>query len=226
MVMVTRSVAMATCRSRTAATTMVLIISWNLQALDGGRVVNGMRSDRFALVTTLWGRVVMLERLGLRSSWSAMLHRPDSLETTMKPSSHSRREFAKVAGAALASLAAPSIAANARSAQAAPQIATAGGRDPDLIVVNAKVYTMDTRAPRAEAFAVTSGPLHGRGLDGRHQGPGRQEHADVRRQGHDRSCPASSTATTTPAARCCSTRCSSAIPSKWSSSPSSASSAS
>ena len=87
-----------------------------------------------------------------------MLHRPDSLETTMKPSSHSRREFAKVAGAALAGLAAaPSIAANPRSAQTAPPIATVGGRDPDAIVVNAKVYTMDTRAPRAEAFAVTNG---------------------------------------------------------------------
>src|SRR6478752_8983135 len=75
-----------------------------------------------------------------------------------KPSSHSRREFAKVAGAALAGLAAaPSIAANPRSAQTAPPIATSGGRDPDAIVVNAKVYTMDTRAPRAEAFAVTAG---------------------------------------------------------------------
>ncbi|MEP6783877.1 MAG: amidohydrolase, partial [Acidobacteriota bacterium] len=33
----------------------------------------------------------------------------------------------------------------------------AAGPDPDLIVVNAKVYTMDTRAPRAEAFAVKAG---------------------------------------------------------------------
>ena len=32
-----------------------------------------------------------------------------------------------------------------------------GGENPDVIVVNAKVYTMDARAPRAEAFAVTSG---------------------------------------------------------------------
>ena len=38
-------------------------------------------------------------------------------------------------------------------AQAAPS----GGQRPDLIVINAKVYTMDTRAPRAEAFAVTGG---------------------------------------------------------------------
>ena len=39
----------------------------------------------------------------------------------------------------------------------APQVPTSGGQDPDLIVINAKVYTMDTRAPRAEAFAVTNG---------------------------------------------------------------------
>jgi len=34
---------------------------------------------------------------------------------------------------------------------------TVGGENPDVIVVNAKVYTMDARAPRAEAFAVTTG---------------------------------------------------------------------
>ena len=39
----------------------------------------------------------------------------------------------------------------------APQVPTSGGQDPDLIVINATVYTMDTRAPRAEAFAVTNG---------------------------------------------------------------------
>ena len=84
-----------------------------------------------------------------------------------KPSSHSRREFAKVAGAALAGLAAaPSIAANPRSVQTAPPIATAGGRDPDAVVVNAKVYTMDTRAPRAEAFAVTNGRFTAVGTTG------------------------------------------------------------
>ena len=32
-----------------------------------------------------------------------------------------------------------------------------GRPEPDLIVVNAKVYTMDTRQPRAEAFAVKDG---------------------------------------------------------------------
>ncbi|HEX3865308.1 MAG TPA: hypothetical protein VHV78_01095, partial [Gemmatimonadaceae bacterium] len=31
------------------------------------------------------------------------------------------------------------------------------GADPDLVVFNAKVYTMDPDAPRAEAFAVSGG---------------------------------------------------------------------
>jgi predicted amidohydrolase YtcJ len=70
----------------------------------------------------------------------------------MKPSGYSRREFASVAGAALAG------AINAPSTTAAsPQAAAAVNRDPDGIVVNAKVYTMDARMPRAEAFAVTNG---------------------------------------------------------------------
>src|SRR5262249_17463826 len=70
----------------------------------------------------------------------------------------SRREFLNVTSSVLAGLVGvPPLGASAHAAQAAPQVATAGGRDPDLIVVNAKVYTMDTRAPRAEAFAVTNG---------------------------------------------------------------------
>ena len=117
---------------------------------------------------------------------SAMLHRPDSLETTMKPSSHSRREFAKVAGAALAGLAAaPSIAANPRSAQTAPPIATVGGRDPDAIVVNAKVYTMDTRAPRAEAFAVTNGRFTAVGSTGDIKGLAGKSTQTFDAEGHD-----------------------------------------
>jgi predicted amidohydrolase YtcJ len=74
----------------------------------------------------------------------------------MKPSRYGRREFAKLAGAALAGISGPTSRTTA-AAQAAPQAATAGGRDPDAIVVNAKVYTMDTRVPRADAFAVTNG---------------------------------------------------------------------
>ena len=59
-------------------------------------------------------------------------------------------------GAAAAGLAGAALPIGATSTLAAAQAALSGGRDPDLIVVNAKVYTMDTRAPRAEAFAVTN----------------------------------------------------------------------
>jgi predicted amidohydrolase YtcJ len=62
-----------------------------------------------------------------------------------------------VTGGAFAGLiGAPSLALSA-TAQAAAQVGTAGGRDSDAIVVNAKVYTMDSRAPRGEAFAITNG---------------------------------------------------------------------
>ena len=73
----------------------------------------------------------------------------------MDHSRHNRREFMSVTGAALAGLAgAPSLAPGAH---APAQVATSGGQDPDVIVVNAAVYTMDAQAPRAEAFAVTNG---------------------------------------------------------------------
>jgi predicted amidohydrolase YtcJ len=74
----------------------------------------------------------------------------------MKHDRHSRRSFLSATSASLAAIAgAPELAAHLDRAQQAP--AAAGGRDPDLIVVNAKVYTMDAQAPRAEAFAVTAG---------------------------------------------------------------------
>lgn len=72
----------------------------------------------------------------------------------MPSSRHARREFLNVTGAAFAGLVgAPSLASRADAAQAA----ATGGHDPDLIVINAKVYTMDSRAPRGEGFAVASG---------------------------------------------------------------------
>ena len=76
----------------------------------------------------------------------------------MADSRPNRRTFINVTSAALAALTgAPELAASAQSVPPARQAAAAGGQDPDLIVINAKVYTMDTRAPRAEAFAVTAG---------------------------------------------------------------------
>jgi predicted amidohydrolase YtcJ len=74
----------------------------------------------------------------------------------MKPARQSRRTFMNLTGVALAGIAASSAEVGAQ-AQGTAQPPIVGGQDPDLIVVNAKVYTMDTRAPRAEAFAVTAG---------------------------------------------------------------------
>jgi len=65
----------------------------------------------------------------------------------------SRREFMGLAGAGLAGAAAGPLLAAPRAA-AAP---AADAQDPDLIVFNAKVYTSDASAPRAEAFAVKGG---------------------------------------------------------------------
>lgn len=43
------------------------------------------------------------------------------------------------------------------SAAAAAQSADPNARDADLVVFNAKVYTVDSLQPKAEAFAVTAG---------------------------------------------------------------------
>jgi len=64
---------------------------------------------------------------------------------------HHRRDFLARAGAGVAALvAAPTLTAEQAAAATDP-------REPDLVVVNAKVYTVDPAAPRAEAFAVKSG---------------------------------------------------------------------
>jgi len=62
---------------------------------------------------------------------------------------YSRRQFAGLAAAGIAGIA---VAPWQRIAQAAEASA-----DADLVVFNAKVYTVDSRAPKAEAFAVKSG---------------------------------------------------------------------
>jgi len=64
---------------------------------------------------------------------------------------HGRREFFGLSGAAVAgAVTAPWIGAQ-------PVAAAAVDADADLVVVNAKVYTVDARLPRAEAFAVKAG---------------------------------------------------------------------
>jgi predicted amidohydrolase YtcJ len=67
-----------------------------------------------------------------------------------------RRQFINAASASLAALAgAPSLVASGQAAQPAAQTGGAGGTSPELLVINARVYTMDPRVPRAEAFAVS-----------------------------------------------------------------------
>src|SRR5438309_11734470 len=61
---------------------------------------------------------------------------------------HSRREFIGMAGAGLAGVVGgPWLGA----------AAAADGANTDLVVFNAKVYTVDAPAPKAEAFAVKGG---------------------------------------------------------------------
>jgi len=75
---------------------------------------------------------------------------------------HSRRAFIGLTGASLAGFAgAPSLGG---APQAPPSTgvrpggaATADPQNADLVVLNARVYTVDSKAPRAEAFAVKAG---------------------------------------------------------------------
>ena len=69
----------------------------------------------------------------------------------------SRREFMGLAAAGIAG-----IVAGPRFAELRPRSSSGASwhspaEDPDLIVFNGKVYTVDARLPRAEAFAVTGG---------------------------------------------------------------------
>jgi predicted amidohydrolase YtcJ len=68
--------------------------------------------------------------------------------------SHSRREFMGLTAAGVAGVFAKPWLGDARAALA---FLEAQNADPDLIVFNAKVYTMDPAAPRADAFATNGG---------------------------------------------------------------------
>lgn len=80
---------------------------------------------------------------------------------------HSRREFLGIAGAGIAgAVGTPLLGATApteadidraRTARAAAQGAAVRAQDADLVVHNAKVYTVDSHMPKAEAFAVKGG---------------------------------------------------------------------
>ena len=59
-----------------------------------------------------------------------------------------RREFLNLTGAGIAALVGGAWPGASMAAE---------GPDVDLVVFNAKVYTADPRAPKAEAFAVKAG---------------------------------------------------------------------
>jgi predicted amidohydrolase YtcJ len=77
------------------------------------------------------------------ASWSS---------TAMTKSHHSRRELLGLTGIGLAWFAATPFITRGRAVLASGFDADA--QDADLIVTNAKVYTVDSATPRAEAFAV------------------------------------------------------------------------
>jgi len=68
---------------------------------------------------------------------------------------HSRREFLGLTGMAVAGLASGSLPGTTVFAETPS--ADADPRHADLVVFNAKVYTIDSRMPNAEAFAVKGG---------------------------------------------------------------------
>src|ERR1700733_12222866 len=69
----------------------------------------------------------------------------------MADNRYSRREFMGLSGAGLAGLAGAQWPGRAAAA------AFNDTQEPDLVVFNAKVYTVDPLTPRAQAFAVKAG---------------------------------------------------------------------
>src|SRR5262245_53799646 len=70
----------------------------------------------------------------------------------MRKERHSHRSFMGLAGSGVAGVLSGTSLGSSPTYAAAPDT-----QDADLVVFNAKVYTMDARAPRAEAFAVKAG---------------------------------------------------------------------
>jgi predicted amidohydrolase YtcJ len=78
---------------------------------------------------------------------------------------HSRREFMGLASAGVVGLLTQPRFAGARAVSTAFTRWTSPPPDADLVVFNAKVYTMDPVAPRAEAFATSGGRFIAVGRD-------------------------------------------------------------
>lgn len=73
----------------------------------------------------------------------------------MNKSGQSRRDFLGLTGAGLAGLASGGFLRSSAFAQ--PESPDSDTRHAELVVFNAKVYTIDSRLPKAEAFAVRGG---------------------------------------------------------------------
>jgi predicted amidohydrolase YtcJ len=73
----------------------------------------------------------------------------------MKKNHHSRREFLSLTGAGMAGIAGGTFLEAATPVEA--WSADLKPQDAELVVFNAKVYTVDARTPKAEAFAVKAG---------------------------------------------------------------------
>jgi len=67
----------------------------------------------------------------------------------------SRRKFLSLSGAGLAGIAGGTLLGAAGTVDA--QVTNSDPQNADLVVLNAKVYTVDARAPKAEAFAIRGG---------------------------------------------------------------------
>jgi hypothetical protein len=68
---------------------------------------------------------------------------------------HSRREFVTRAGTGIAGVV--GVPWPDKVGAAEPQATNPGAENADLVVFNARVYTVDSRVPKAEAFAVKAG---------------------------------------------------------------------
>src|ERR1043166_3458033 len=74
--------------------------------------------------------------------------------TIMSRPRHNRREFLGLTAAAAAGL---GLSATPAAQTTAAVAGAEDARDADLVVFNGKVYTVDSRQPTAEAFAVKGG---------------------------------------------------------------------
>jgi len=69
----------------------------------------------------------------------------------------SRRDFINATGVGLTGLMGASLLRGPGMSAQAGQAPATSGRDPDIVVINARVTTMDVQQPTAEAFAVRNG---------------------------------------------------------------------